>query len=137
MLLELQLGVVFLVARGDLRLRLELFHLQAELEADVGDARQVLARVGEPVLGLAAALLVARDARRFLEEHAQLLGLRLDHARDHALLDDGVGARAEAGAEEHVGDVAPAHVRAVDEVARFAVALQDVRGRLVPREHQS
>ena len=37
-------------------------------------------------------------------------GLRLDDARDHALLDDGVAAAAEAGAEEDVGDIAPAHV---------------------------
>ena len=71
-----------------------------------------------------APLLVARDAGGLLEEHAQLLGLGLDDARDHALLDDRVGARPEAGAEEHVGDVAPAHVRAVDVVAGLAVALQ-------------
>ena len=51
-------------------------------------------------LGFAAALLVLGDARGLLEEHAQLLGLRLDDARDHALLDDRVAARAEAGAEE-------------------------------------
>ena len=63
------------------------------------------------VLGLAAALLVLGDARGLLEEHAQLLGLGLDDARDHALLDDRVGARPEARAEEDVGDVAPAHVR--------------------------
>ena len=129
-LLELKLRLVLLVARRHLGLRFQLFQLSAELEADVGDARQVLARIGEAVLGLAAALLVARDARGLLEEHAQLLGLRLDDARDHALLDDRVGARPESGAEEHVGDVAPAHGRAVDVVvdspSRCSVRLTEI-----------
>ena len=125
MLLELQVVLQLLVARRDLRLRVELLDLRAELQANVGDAREVLARVGEARLSLAAPFLVLGDARRLLEEHAQLLGLRLDHARDHALLDDGVSARAQPSAEEHVGDVAPAYVRAVDVVARLAVALQD------------
>ncbi len=124
-LLELQVGVVFPVARGHLGLRFELFELRAELEPDVADARQVVARVGEAVLGFPPALLVFRDPRSLLEKYAQLVRLGLDHPRDHALLDNGVGARAEAGAEEHVGDVAPAHVHAVDVVARLAVALQD------------
>src|SRR5688500_2961199 len=128
-LLELQLRVQLVVARGHLGLRLELLQLHAELGADVGDAAQVLARDAEAALGLAAPLLVLGYARGLLEEHAQLLGLGLDHPRDHALLDDGVGARAEAGAEEHVGDVAPAHVRAVDVVGRLAVALQDAAHR--------
>src|SRR6267143_977420 len=124
-LLELQFRVVFLVARRHRGLRLELLQLRGKLDADVGDAREIVARVGEAVLGLAAAFLVLRDAGRLLEEHAQLLGLRLDDARDHPLLDDRVGPRAEAGAEEHVGDVAAPDVRAVDGVARLAVALQD------------
>jgi hypothetical protein len=54
------------------------------------------------LLGLAAPFLVARDAGRLLEEHPQLLGFGLDHARDHALADDRVGARPQAGPEEHV-----------------------------------
>jgi hypothetical protein len=125
MLLELQIVLQLLIAGRDLRLRIELFDLRAELGADVGDPRQVLARVCETGLGLLAPLLVFRDARRLLEEHAQLFGLRLDDARNHALLDDRVGARPEAGAEEHIGDVASANVRAVDVVVRLAVALQD------------
>src|SRR5258708_7638407 len=51
-LLELQIVLQLLVAGGDLRLRVELFDLRAELEADVGDAREVLARVGQPGLRL-------------------------------------------------------------------------------------
>ena len=55
---------------------------------------------------------------------AQLLGLGLDHARDHSLLDDRVGARAEPGAEEEIVDVAAAHRDVVDVVGRVAVARQ-------------
>jgi hypothetical protein len=56
------------------------------------------------------------------EEQAQFLGARLDDAADGALADDGVGARAQAGAEEHVLHVAPAHRLVVDVVAAGAVA---------------
>ena len=63
------------VLRGDLRLLVEARQLVAELEPDVLDAREVLAGVGEPPFGLLAPLLVLRDARGFLEEDAQLLGL--------------------------------------------------------------
>src|SRR5205807_2962774 len=122
---ELQLRVVFLVARRYRGLRLELFQLRGKLAADVGEAREIAARVAEATLGFAAAFLVFRDSRRLLEEHAQLLGFRLDDARDRALLDDRVGPRTKARAEEHVGDVAAPDVRAVDVVARLAVALQD------------
>ena len=101
-----------------------MLELLVELPPDVVDRGRLLARVVEPELGLAAALAVLGDARRLFEEDAQLFGLRLDDARDHALLDDRVGARAEAGAEEDVGDVAPAHVQVVDVVGGVAVALQ-------------
>src|SRR5581483_8386268 len=123
-LLVRALGRELVELARDLGLLRELLDLRAELGADVADARQVLARVGEPVLGLAPPLLVLRDPRRLLEEHPQLLWLGLDDARDHALLDDGVGARAQPRAEEDVVHVAPAHVRAVDAVGRLAVALQ-------------
>src|SRR5690348_8021002 len=78
-------GLELAVLGGDLRLRLELLQLIAELEADVLDAREVLARVGQASLRFLAPLLVLRYARGFLQEDAQLLGLGLDDARDHAL----------------------------------------------------
>jgi hypothetical protein len=81
---------------GHLGLLLELVEVGVELAQDVVDARQVLARVLEPVLGLAAALLVLGDAGGLLEEQAQLFGPALDDAADRALADDGVGARAQA-----------------------------------------
>ena len=110
------------ILRRHFRLLREALELPAELVADVLHARQVLAGIGKPPFGLLAPLLVLRHARGFLEEDAQLLGLGLDHARDHALLDDRVGARAEAGAEEEVVDVAAADRDVVDVVGRVAVA---------------
>ena len=112
-----ELALQLVVAARDLRLALQVLELLVELLADVVHAQQVLARVLQPQLGLAAPLAVLGNARGFFEEDAQLLGLRLDHARDHALLDDRVGARAQSRAEEDVGDVAPAHVDVVDVVA--------------------
>ena len=100
----------------------EVRELRLELGADVAHAGEVLARVLEAQLGLAAALAVFRNARGLLEEHAQLLGLGGDDARDHALLDDRVGARAQARAEEDVLHVAAAHVLAVEVVVGVAVA---------------
>ncbi len=124
-LLLLDVGLQRLVLGRDFGLARELLDLRVELAADVVDAGEVLARVLEALLGLAAPLLVLRDARRLLEEHAQFLGLRLDDPGDHPLLDDRVGARSDAGAEEDVLDVAPAHDLVVDEVVRLPVALQD------------
>ena len=112
------------VLAGDLGLAGELLDLRLELAADVVDPRQVLARVGEAVLGLAAPLLVLGDAGRLFQEDPQLLGLGLDHPRDHSLLDDGVRPRPEAGAEEDVVDVAAADLGVVDVVRRLAVTLQ-------------
>ena len=110
------------VPRRHLGLLLELVQVGVELAQDVVDARQVLARVLEPVLGLAAALLVLADAGGLFQEQAQLLGARFDDAADRALADDGVGARPQAGAQEDVLHVAPAHRLAVDVVAAAAVA---------------
>ena len=90
----------------------------------------------KPVLGLAAAFLVLGHAGGLFEEQAQFLGLAFDDAADRALADDGVGARAQAGAEEHVLHVAAAHRLVVDVVAGVAVArehaLDGDLGELVP-----
>ena len=90
----------------------------------------VLAGVVQAGFGLAAALpLYFRDARGLLQEQAQLLGPTLDDAADRALADDGVGTRPQAGTQEHILHVAPAHRLAVDEVAAVAVARQDAAHR--------
>ena len=78
--------------------------------------------MADAAFGLAAPLLVAGNARRLFQESAQIVGPRLDHPRDHALLDDGVAARAQSGAEKQLRDVLAAHLEAVDEIVGRAVA---------------
>src|SRR5690606_21895600 len=53
---------------------------------------------------------------------AQFLGLGFNQARNHALLDNGVAARAEAGAEENIGNIAAATLGAIEVVDILAVA---------------
>ncbi len=125
MLLLFAVGLQLAVARGHFGLRLQLFELAVEFAQDVLDPGQVLAGVGQAVLGLAAAFLVARHAGRLFEEHPQFFGARLDQAVDHALADDGVAAGAQARAQEDVVDVAAADLLVIDEVAAGAVAGQD------------
>ena len=88
------LGLEVLVALRVFRLLLQVRELLLDLVAQILEALEILARVRNAVLGLAATLLVLRDAGRLFEERAQLLGLRLDEPRDHALLDDRVAVRA-------------------------------------------
>src|SRR5476649_906756 len=123
-LLALHIALQFLELHCDPGLLVELLDLQRQLLADVGHPRQVLARVVQAVLGLAAPLLVFGDARRFLQEHAQFFRLGLDDARDHALFDDGVGTRTQTGTHKYVLDIAPAHVTVVDVIQRLALARQ-------------
>ncbi len=121
---EAQLFLQAVILAGHFSLLAQMFKLLLELDSDVLDAQQVLARVAQSQFGLAPAFAVFRDARRFFEEHAQFFGLRFDDARNHALFDDRIGARAESRAEEDISDVAPPHVQVVDVVRRFAVALE-------------
>jgi hypothetical protein len=107
------------------RLALQVAQLLLELVAQIREAREVVSRVGDAGLGLAAAFLVARDARGLLEERAHVLGPGLDDPRDHVLLDDRVAARAQARAEEHLRDVLAPAPRAVEEIRGSAVAGHD------------
>src|SRR5205814_164185 len=120
----LQARFVLPILGGDPGLRVELFELAAKFDPDVLDARQIVAGVGEPAFGFLAPLPVFRDTRRFFEKNTELLGLRLDHAGNHSLLDDRVGARTESGAEEEVVDVAAANRDIVDVIGGIAVARQ-------------
>ncbi len=110
--------------RGHGRLRFQLFQVGIEFAQDVFHAQQIFARILQAVFRLAAAFLVFRHAGRFFQEDAQFFGARFDDARNHALADDGVGARAEARAEENILDVAPAHGLAIDVIGGRAVARQ-------------
>jgi hypothetical protein len=124
LLRRLDLGVQFAEPGRLLGLRLQMLQLFSKLLADILDTQQVFPGVLQTQFGLAPALAVFRHARRFLEEVADVLGFRLDDARDHALLDDGVAAPAETGTEENVGDVTAPHMLVVDVVTGFAVALK-------------
>ncbi len=106
----------------DVGLAREVPDLLVDLVAQILQALEVLARVRHARLGFLAALLVARDARGFLDERAHVVASRLDDARDHALFDDRVAARTQAGAQEQRRDVLAPATRAVDEVGRGAVA---------------
>ena len=90
--------------------------LLVDFIAHVLQALEVFARVGNTRLGFLAALFVTGDAGRLFDEGAHVIGLGLDDARDHALLDDGVAAAAETRAEEQLGDVLAAATRAVEKV---------------------
>ena len=121
-LLERHAGLQRVVLGRHHGLLFQLVEVGVQLAQDVLDARQVLARVAQAVFGLAAALLVLGHAGRLFQEQAQLLGPRLDDAADGALADDGVGARAQAGAQEHVLHITAAHRLVVDEVTAVAIA---------------
>ena len=109
-----------LFRRGGLALQMQ--QLFGDLFAQVVEAIQIFPGVADAGLRLAAALLVLGDARRLLQEEAQILGARLDEAGDHALLDDGVAARSQAGAKEQILDIPPPAAGAVKEVIGLTVA---------------
>jgi hypothetical protein len=123
-LLERDVGLQRLVALRHLGLLFQLSRL-ALSSRRMSSTRVRFSRVSlQAVFGLAAALLVLGDTGRLFQEQAQLFGLGLDDAADRALADDGVGARPQAGAQEHVLHVAAAHRLVVDVVAAGAVARQ-------------
>ena len=99
-----------------------MFELFVDFLAHVVEAFEVFARRLDAALGFLAPLLVLGDARGFFEMPAQFVGMRGNDLRDHALLDDRIAARTEAGAEKQIGDVAAAAARAVEEILRHAVA---------------
>src|SRR5690606_18393707 len=118
---DLPLGLDLGVLLGLFRLPRQVLQLLADLVAQVGEALEVLAGVADAGFGFLAPLLVLGDAGGLLQVHAQVLGPGLDDLADHALLDDRVAARAQAGAQEQVGDVAPAALGAVEVVDALPV----------------
>src|SRR6185437_4660639 len=110
-----------LPAFGGARLPVQMIELLLDFLAHVLDAVEVLARGLDAAFGFLAAFLVTRDAGGFFQMDAQLFGPRFDNLRNHALLDDRIAARAEAGAEEQVGDVAAAAAHAVQVVVGLRI----------------
>jgi hypothetical protein len=87
----------------------------------------VLAGGLHPALGQLLLGLVLGDAGRLVDQRAPVLGPRRDDEADAPLLDDGVGLRAHAGAEEEVDDVAQAADHAAEEVLALAAAVEAAR----------
>ena len=116
------LGLQLAEAFGGIGLALQVRQLAVEFFADVGEAREVLHGVANAVVRLAPTLLVLGDAGGFLQVAAQGVRLRLDQFGDHALFDDRIAARPEAGAEKDVGDVAAAAAGAVQAVDGLRIA---------------
>ena len=116
------LGLQGLVLLGGARLALEMVDLLVHFLAQVGQALEVLARVADARLGLLAPFLVLGNAGGLFQVNAQVFGPGLDDLRDHALLDDGVAARAKAGAQEQIGDVASPAARAIEVIVGLAIA---------------
>ena len=110
------------VAFGGLRLAVEVLDLLLNLVEHIQQAIEILFRVLDAVRGLATALLVLGDTRGLLDEDTHLLGLGLDQARNHALLDNRVAARPEARAEKYARDVFTAALGAIQEVAGDAIS---------------
>jgi len=102
-------------------LALQVLELLADLVPQVAQAGEVLPRLRDPALGLAATLLVLRDSRGLLQIDPEVLRPGLDESGDHPLLDDRVAAGAQTRTQEQVGDVAAAAAHAVEEVARLPV----------------
>ena len=96
-----------------------MFELLVDFVAHVAHALEILARRLDAAFGFLAAFLVLGDAGGFFEMLAQLLGSASTICADHALLDDRVAARAQAGAEEQIGDVAAPAAHAVEEILRL------------------
>ena len=98
--------------------------LWPQLGDDVLDAGEVRRRLGQLVLGLAAATLVAPDAGDLLEQRAALLGPHGQRLVDHALADEQEGVVGEVGGVEEVDEVAQPDALLVQQVFVLAGAIQ-------------
>src|SRR5262249_54481587 len=104
------------VTSGPGSLALERAALLLDLEDDVVDARQVLARSIELQLRRAATRLVLGDAGRLFDERAPFGRPRRQDLPDLALLDDGVRLDAESRVHQQIVHVAKPADLAVDQV---------------------
>ena len=110
------------VAHGLPRLRLQRCDLRGELADHVLDPRQVVLGGLEPQLRLVTARMQSGNAGRLLEHAPALVGPRLDDLADAALMHKRRRARAGRGVGEQHGDIARAHLAAVDAEDRALLA---------------
>ena len=109
------------------RLGLERGDLRGELSDDVLDAQQVLLGRLEPQFRLVASGVQPGNAGRLFEHAPALVGPRLDDLADAALMHQRRRARAGRGVGEQRGDVAGAHLAAVDAEHRALLARDAAR----------
>jgi hypothetical protein len=86
----------------------------------VNQAIQVLAGMSNSSLGFAAALLVFGYTRGFFEINPQFVRLRIDDPANHALLDNRVTARPQAGAEKDISDITTTTAGVIEEIPGLA-----------------
>ena len=120
-LLLVLLGSQLMVLLRNLGLLLQLLHVLIQLAQNIFNALQVFAGILQTIFCFAAALFVFRYACSLFQKNPQLFRTRLNDARDHALPNDGVGTRTEAGTQENVLNVATADRLVVDVVRGGAV----------------
>ncbi len=122
---QLEARLELAVLGGHLRLLVEARRAGCRARVRMSSTRDRFSRVSasRPSVSLRRSLYLDTPAASSRKMRSSS-GLRLDHARDHPLLDDRVGARPQAGAEEEIVDVAAADRDVVDVVGRVAVARQ-------------
>ena len=98
--------------------------LRPELGEDVLDAGEVRLGLGELLLGLAAAALVAPDPGDLLEQRPALLGPQRERLVDHALADEQERVLGEVRRVEQVDEVAQADPLLVEQVVVLAGAVE-------------
>ncbi len=117
----------FAVALGAAALPCQAAHLRLHLGDQILEPREIGGRFFEATLGAFLAIAIQPDAGGFLKERAPLLGFlrkqRFDHLRFHN--DGGIGT--EAGAAQHILDVAQSHGRAIQQIVALAGPRQPAR----------
>ena len=88
----------------------------------ITQAVEILARVTNAVLRLAAALLVFRYSRGFLDEDTHFFGFGLDQPGNHSLLDDRIATGTQSRTQKYVRDVFPAASCTIQEVVGDTVS---------------
>ena len=111
-LLCLELGIFFC----RLGLPLQVLQLTLQFIAQIGQAIKIFHGAAHATRGFLAALFIFGNACRFLDENAQLLWLGFDESANHALFDNGIATRAQAGTQENIRDIPATAFGAIEKV---------------------
>ena len=99
-LLVCQLLAEQAVTFGSSRLLFQFFNLPTQFGLQVGNSMQVLAGIFQTGFGFFAAFLILRYTGRLFYISTQFFRSRFNNARNHALLNHRITARAHAGTEK-------------------------------------